>query len=286
MQINMRRLVGVGMSEDVRQARFACIGGSDARTIMSGDQKEIERLWKEKRGEKVPKNLDEVILIQLGNATENLNLAVFEGQTGFHVAGEQTRPAFEHWPIAMSTLDGLVYTNEEACLAGVDPIGLVEAKFAMPFYWNLQASVDKHYAQVQHNLMVTGLQVGHLSVVTGGGAYARQEIQADPFYQMALLEAERDFWDCVQTGRRPGAPEIEAPQLVMEEAPVDMSKSNAWVDLALTLAETVGPAAKHEEAKKAIKEIMPKTARIAQGRGVKLARAKNGRITVTIEEAA
>jgi predicted phage-related endonuclease len=283
MQINMRRLVGVGMSQEVREARQGCIGGSDARIIMSGDQKAIETLWREKRGEKVPKDLSEVILVQLGNVTENLNLAVFEGQTGSFVAGEQTRPAYEEWPIAMSTLDGLKFNSQDEFLAGVSPLAIVEAKFALPFRWTLQTSIDKHYAQVQHNMMVTGLKRGWLSIITGGGQYAKVEIEADYFYQMALLDAEQEFWKCVETGRRPGAPEIDVPVLEVVDEPIDMSTNNAFVDLAITLQETCKFAAQHEKAKKDIKELMPKGAKIAFARGVTISRAVNGRMTVKVD---
>lgn len=286
MQINMRRLAGVGMSQEVREARQGCIGGSDARLIMSGDQKAIETLWREKRGEKVPKDLSEVILVQLGNVTENLNLAVFEGQTGLHVAGEQTRPAYSEWPVAMSTLDGLAYNSESDLLAGVYPLAIVEAKFAMPFRWTLQVSIDKFYSQLQHNMMVTGLNHGWLSVITGGGQYAKVMIEADYFYQMAMLDAEQEFWKCVETGRRPGAPEIDVPVLEIIEEPISMEASNHWCDLAITLVETKGAAARHKEAEKAIKELMPPNAKVAYGRGVKISRATNGRMTVKIEDAA
>lgn len=45
------------------------IGGSDARTIMSGDEAALIRLWREKRGEVQPEDLSGNLVVQLGVAT-------------------------------------------------------------------------------------------------------------------------------------------------------------------------------------------------------------------------
>jgi len=44
----------IGMSDELAWRALSSLGGSDAKIIMSGDQKAIERLWSEKRGEKAP----------------------------------------------------------------------------------------------------------------------------------------------------------------------------------------------------------------------------------------
>src|SRR5436305_4956155 len=47
------------------------IGGSDARVIMADDQRALERLWREKRGEAEPEDLSGNLIVQLGSATED-----------------------------------------------------------------------------------------------------------------------------------------------------------------------------------------------------------------------
>ena len=58
-------------------------------------------------------------------------------------------------------------------------------------------------AQVQHNMLVTGARRAHLSILTGGAKWVYMEIEADPVYQTVLLQVERLFWRCVQTGEPP-----------------------------------------------------------------------------------
>ena len=49
-------------------ARTSYIGGSDAKTIMNGDEPALIRLWREKRGEIGPEDLSTNLLVQLGVA--------------------------------------------------------------------------------------------------------------------------------------------------------------------------------------------------------------------------
>ena len=62
--------------------RRAFIGGSDARIIMGDDEAALLRLWREKRGEVEPEDLSGNLIVQLGNATEELNRRWYERNTG------------------------------------------------------------------------------------------------------------------------------------------------------------------------------------------------------------
>jgi predicted phage-related endonuclease len=272
-----RRTSHIGMSDEVKQARRSSIGGSDARIIMSGNQKDIENLWREKRGEQVSQDLSEVLVVALGNITEALNTDWFEFKNGLWVTDEQSRPSYKDWPVAMSTLDGLVRHEENG-----PAIGVFEAKFMLPFYWSLDEAVAKYMPQVQHNMMVTGIDKAWLSIITGGGQYACQPIEADDFYQIQLLEAEKDFWDCVQTGRTPGVPEIEAPKVEPVKT-YDMTGNNEWATFATIIGETYRDWKRHDENKKSIKSLMPEDAIVADGHGVKLKRSKDGKVLFEIE---
>jgi predicted phage-related endonuclease len=53
--------------------RRGFIGGSDARVIMGKDEADLVRLWREKRGEAEPEDLNDNLLVQLGRVTEDLN---------------------------------------------------------------------------------------------------------------------------------------------------------------------------------------------------------------------
>jgi hypothetical protein len=63
-------------------SRRPLIGGSDARIIMGDDEAALLRLWREKRGEVEPEDLSANLIVQLGRATEDLNRAWYERNTG------------------------------------------------------------------------------------------------------------------------------------------------------------------------------------------------------------
>jgi predicted phage-related endonuclease len=262
------------MTDAVKRDRRSGIGGSDARIIMSGDQDAIEELWLQKRGENEGRDYSDVLLVQMGVILEDLNCDWFEAQTGYEVRNEQDRRVFAGWERATCTLDGEVW-----CPRTEVRLGLFEAKFMLPFRWTFDGAIEKYWAQLQHNMLVCDCDKIWISVITGGGGHSYREIEADPFYQVRMLEAEQDFWNCVETGRIPGAPVIVADIMPAVER-VDMTGSNAWADAAGLLVAHTDHAKSYESAKKAIKGLMPEGAQEASGYGVTLKRSATGRITV------
>src|ERR1700751_1009107 len=65
------------------------IGGSDARIIMGKDEKALLRLWREKRGEEAPLDLSNVLVVQLGLVTEDLNRRWYEFNAGYQISDVQ-----------------------------------------------------------------------------------------------------------------------------------------------------------------------------------------------------
>ena len=63
-------------------SRRSFIGGSDARIIMGDDEAALLRLWREKRGEVEPEDLSANLIVQLGQATEDLNRLWYKRNTG------------------------------------------------------------------------------------------------------------------------------------------------------------------------------------------------------------
>src|SRR5271169_5780192 len=149
MEIKFNELVTVGQSMKLRVRRHF-LGGSDARIIMSPDEAALIRLWKEKRGEVEPEDLSSNLVVQLGVATEALNRAWYERNTGHGVADVQrwVQHPVKRWMAA--TIDGMV--------EGVDAV--FEAKFMLPWSFSEEAAAEKHMAA---------------SVVGGGGGLGSQE---------------------------------------------------------------------------------------------------------------
>src|SRR6266702_6932580 len=103
--------------------RRSFVGGSDARIIMGSDEAALVRLWREKRGEAEPEDLSGNLIVQLGTATEDLNRAWYERNTGRRVTDVQRH--VKHSAIAWmaATLDGIVEGTE----------AVFEAKFMLPW---------------------------------------------------------------------------------------------------------------------------------------------------------
>src|SRR5262249_6100017 len=157
------------------------IGGSDAHIIMGNDEDALVRLWQEKRGEVEPKDLSGNLVVQLGNATEELNRRWYQANTGQVVTDVQKRV---HQP-ALRWLAGRLVGRTE----GRD--GLCESKFVLPWAFWKEAGAEKSIPQLQHNMWVVAARTAVLSVITGGGKWVEIVTHSDPLYQHLIVTAER-----------------------------------------------------------------------------------------------
>jgi predicted phage-related endonuclease len=180
-------------TKNVNRMRF--IGGSDAKVIMGKDEKALLRLWREKRGEEPPIDLSDVLMVQLGLATEDLNRRWYELNSGKRVSDIQRHVLHRTIPWMAATLDGLVKETG----------AVFEAKFMLPWSFSEAAAAEKHMAQLQHNMLVAGTKKSVLSIITGGGSWIQLSVEADPIYQTILIAAEKAFWQSVPepANRRP-----------------------------------------------------------------------------------
>jgi predicted phage-related endonuclease len=255
--------------------RQGFVGGSDARIIMGSDEAALIRLWREKRGEVEPQDVSGNLIVQLGSATEELNRSWYERNTGWRVTDIQRRVRHSAIPWMAATLDGIV-----------DGTGAVfEAKFMLPWSFSEEAAAEKYIAQVQHNMWVTHLRSSVLSIITGGGKWVEIAIPMDPLYLSVLVQAEKKFWRCVQSGEpphlvnaEPARPRIEAIRIV------DMSSSNSWAEFAALFRNTRSAFLDHERAKSELKALMPEDAKEAIGHGVKAKRSKSGAVSFDVLE--
>ncbi len=246
------------------------LGGSDARVIMGADETALIRLWKEKRGEAEPEDFSDNLIVQLGVATEALNRAWYERNTECAVTDVQRWVQQPVRRFMAATLDGFVN----------DLNAVFEAKFMLPWSFSEEAAVEKHMAQLQHNMWVTNARTAVLSIITGGGKWIEMTIPADALYQHFLVTAERRFWRCVQTGETPCPYGVEPPRPRVEAVRmVDMRESNSWAEFAGLFCATRSAFLDHERAKSELKALMPEDAKEASGHGVRAKRSKSGAIS-------
>jgi predicted phage-related endonuclease len=110
------------------------VGGSDARIIMGNDEAALVRLWREKRGEADPEDLSGNLIVQLGAATEELNRAWYQRNTGRGVRDVQRLVKHSAIPWMAATLDGIVDGTE----------AVFEAKFMLPWSFSEEAAAEKY----------------------------------------------------------------------------------------------------------------------------------------------
>src|SRR5882724_1748727 len=240
--------------------RRGYIGGSDVRTIMGSDEAALVQLWREKRGEADPEDLSNVLIVQLGTVTEDLNRRWYERNTGNAIKDVQRQIQHPVLKWMAATLDGLV-----------DPGGAVfEAKFMLPWTFSEEVAAEKHMAQLQHNMWVANAKSAVLSIITGGGKWVELTVHADPLYQHLLLTAEKKFWRCVMNGEEPRLFGVEPPRPRLEAVRiVDMSASNSWAEFAATYRRTRPAYQEREAAKADLKKLVPEDAKEATGHGLR-----------------
>jgi hypothetical protein len=121
----------------------------------------------------------------------------------------------------------------------------------------------------------------------------------DPFYAEALIEREREFWDCVvRQVPPPDAPELKPAGKIIEverlrrvqledefrDSWKDLNWAGELIPLIRTFAETDGAAKKHAITRNEIKALVPDSiGQITRGLW-RLSRAKNGAVTMAMKE--
>jgi len=258
-------LSNLGLSAEAKALRKDALGGSDANTIMGGDEKKLLRLWREKRGEVEGEDLSDILAVQMGSFTEPFNVAWFEKNTGLAVE-TMDLPRCDCGPAYMRcTLDGWI----------AEQSAVFEAKHCG--VRNTDAELFARYVpQLTHNCICTGAQSAFLSVFKGNGDWVMFEYALDRDYAARLIAAEEAFWLSVRSGECPVAVPAEPTPKPVGVKEVDMSASNSWCSYAADLIETRLQHERHEEAKKSLKELVEPDVTKAFGAGVEFRRDKRG----------
>jgi predicted phage-related endonuclease len=276
-------LSNLGLSAEQKALRKDAIGGSDANTIMGGDEKKLLRLWREKRGESEPEDLSDVLAVQMGSFTEPFNAAWFEKNTGYLVTCRglalrggsirQPQPQF-----MACTLDGYVVERLPDTPEGEtngQEIGIFEAKHCGTR--STDAEIFARYVpQLTHNCLVAGETRAWLSVFKGNGDWVMFEYALDDAYAGRLIAAEEAFWNAVRTGNPPCAVPPEPTPKPVGVVEISMEGNNAWANYAGEYLETKIAADRHATAKDELKALVPAEASKCFGHGIEIRRDKRG----------
>ena len=176
--------------------RMQGIGGSDAPAVMNiSPYKTPLQLYREKAG--MPNELDEEdneFIFAKGHATEKLIRKEF--QDLMKVEMNPICVIHDKYDFIQASLDGFD-----------EKLGVLEAKLVGKEV--LKTALEKaeipahHYAQVQHQLAVTGADIGQWFGHNGKDQGALVEVRADQKYISNMISYEELFWDMVRTRTAP-----------------------------------------------------------------------------------
>jgi hypothetical protein len=251
------------------KARLEGIGGSDANIILSGDEEQVLKLWRVKRGEVPPEDLSDVLPVMLGCWTEAFNRHWYEKVAGSYVSQVGAVLNCEERSWRRCTLDGFVSAEG----------AIWEAKHTSAFS-KPDELLRRYMPQLQHNMAVAKSDRAILSVIFGNHRYEIFEVESDWLYQEDLLIAEARFWDCVRKGERPvAAPVPQAPR-VKGVREICLEGNNAWASAAVDWLANRQAAKIHASAAASIRSLIEDDVARAFGHGIEAKRSKSGAVTI------
>ena len=173
------------------QVRNQGIGGSDAGVILGlNPYKSRLSLWLEKTGQAQPEDLSDNERVYWGKNNEPMIARYFEEKTGKHVRRCGTMQNGDY-PWMLANVDRLI-DGEQAGLE-IKTAGVSQYKL-----WEGDEIPDMYYAQCQHYMMVTGLDMWYICVLIGGNEGRIKEVPRNQEFIDDMFAAEQEFWKCVE----------------------------------------------------------------------------------------
>jgi len=254
-------------------ARTGKLGASDMNIVMGGDPLKIDKLWREKMGDKIPDDLSDVWPVYRGSETEQMHLNWIErrgidgGVIGISRRGDTVDHYQHDW--AMCTLDGWV--NELKC-----PIEVKWTNGNEPFDPVIR---DRYFPQCQWQMEMTGAEQCALSVIMGAAEPVVDMIKRDADYAKQMLERGWTFIQHVRS-RTPPVDLPMVPLPVDATRVVDMQGNNEWANQAGIWTDLRDSAAAYDDAAKILKALVPADAKRCFGHGVQITRNRLGHLSL------
>lgn len=187
-----------GMTEqEWVESRKGSIGGSDAASVVGlNPYKSAYALWAEKSGRLEPEDISTREAVRLGHVLEPYVAQRFTEITGKKVRRENYILKNDLYPWAHANVDRMVI-GEKAGLECKTTSALNLRAFKNGEY------PANYYVQCVHYLAVTGLERWYLAVLIGNREVRVFVIERDEDEIAALMDAEREFWEGVESGAAP-----------------------------------------------------------------------------------
>ena len=183
--------------EEWKELRSHYIGGSDAAAVVGLNPfSSPYALWAEKTG-RVP-GFEGNLATEVGTYLEEFVAQKFAQETGKKVRRVNQSFLNSDYPFAIANIDRDV-VGEDAGLEIKTTSELNLKKFKGGEY------PANYYAQMVHYMAITGKQRWYLAVLIGNREFKWFVLERDEDEINALMEAEREFWQFVETGKPPEA---------------------------------------------------------------------------------
>ena len=261
------------MNRNIDDKGNYCLGGSDANRLMRGEWLD---LYKEIKDEKPRDDLSKVLQVQIGIATERVNLDFLQYDIEQEVFRDITVDPDDKNKWMRSSLDGMTDETHTPC----------EAKHTYQDN-RMEVLAENYYPQLQHYMIHTQKDSMYLSAIFGNRRFEYTLIDADYTYQKKLLAVEEWFIEHLNENKEPKAykdlPTVDKKDIKLDGMKqYDMKDNSKWKDF-VKQYKTVKPYAdEYENCKKAIKGLVPDDCYRASGDGVVVTR--NRRNILTIKE--
>lgn len=183
--------------------RTSGVGGSDVAPILGlSTYKTAFEVWLEKtRTALVPSGTDELERVHFGRLMEDIIAREYARREGVKVRRrhELVRHPRYRWMIANP--DRLI--EGKRCgleCKNVDAMAFRLGDWGEP---GTDQAPDEYVLQCQHYMIVLDYPVWHLAACVGGNRLVTFVIERDNELAQMLIDAEHDFWQCVEQKREP-----------------------------------------------------------------------------------
>jgi len=256
--------------------RLGFIGGSDATRIMTGNWYD---LWAEKTSRKEPDDLSDNLAVQIGIATESLNIKKFYSEYGIETQG----PVGTVIEQATYEIDcnGVPY---KGTVDARIPDAIVECKHTYESN-TMSNQLIRYMPQLQFYMQVSKVKRCYFANIFGNRRWECKSVSFDGAYVNHMNIAIKAFWTCVEDDTAPtdGAP----PSANIDKIPVDdmvrrdASSDNQFISIAHDFMATMNDAKSHDAYKKMLKELVAANEREVYSDVLTISRDKRGSLRIT-----
>lgn len=262
------------LSPEQIEKRKGKLTASRVAVLMNGVAEDVLRLYRELIGEEPPEDLSDDWAVQLGNATEQLNLDWYAKKTKHDVYRRGEVVVHPQIPWAACTLDGwddvLRCPIEGKHVAGREPVEII---------------IDRYQPQMQWQMEVTGATQCAFSVIFGANEPRIEYIERSQPYIDEMLRRGKRFMTCVAMHLPPlELPAVPPPPPLENMREVDMTDNEVWKTNAGIWLQTYQAAKSAKDSEQVLKNFVAEDVRKAFGHGVRITRNKAGRLSLRADK--